>query len=104
LWKILYELKQKKLVRMDIMLMDSTTARRIGTDVGRCEKKGRGIGRNAAGTGTKIHVIMGEKRPLRVHVSGANGRDLRMAYRMPDGLNLKAASDVLRIKAVTMAS
>jgi hypothetical protein len=52
--------------------------------------------------GTKIHVIMGEKRPLRVHVSGANGRDSRMAYRMPDGLNLKAASDVLRIKAVTM--
>jgi transposase len=34
LWKILYELKQKKLVRMDIVFMDSTTARRIGADVG----------------------------------------------------------------------
>jgi hypothetical protein len=67
-------------------------------------KKGRGTGRNAAGTGTKIHVIMGEKRPLRVPVSGANGRDSRIAYRMPDGLNPKAASDVLRIKAVTMTS
>jgi hypothetical protein len=67
-------------------------------------KKGRGIGRNVAGTGTKIHVIMGEKRPLRVHISGANGGDSRMAYRMPDGLNLKAVSDLLRIKATTMTS
>jgi Transposase DDE domain len=57
---------------------------------GDAEKRGRGIGRNVAGTGTKIHVIMGEKRPLRVQVSGANGRDSRMAYRMMDGLNLKA--------------
>jgi hypothetical protein len=40
LCKILYELKQKKLVRMDIVFMDSTTARRIGADVGRCGKKG----------------------------------------------------------------
>jgi hypothetical protein len=45
---------------------------------------------------------MGEKHPLRVQVSGANVHDSRMAYRMMDGLNPKAASDVLRIKAVTM--
>jgi hypothetical protein len=68
------------------------------------EKRGQGIGRNVAGTGTKIHVIMGEKHPLRVHVSGANVHDSRMAYRMMDGLNLKAASDLLRIKATTMTS
>jgi transposase len=54
------------------------------------KKKGQGIGRNVAGMGTKIHVIMGEKRPLRVHVSGAKVHDSRMAYRMMDGLNLKA--------------
>ncbi len=78
---------------MDIVFMDSTTARRIGADVGRCGKKG--VRGNAPGTETKIHVIMGERRPLRVHVSDANGHDSRMAYRMPDGLNLKAANDLL---------
>jgi transposase len=57
---------------------------------GDAKKRGQGIGRNVAGTGTKIHVIMGEKRPLRVPVSGANVHDSRMAYRMMDGLNLKA--------------
>jgi hypothetical protein len=71
---------------------------------GDAEKRGRGIGRNVAGTGTKIHLIMGEKHPLQVHVSGANVHDSRMAYRMMDGLNLKAASDLLRIKATTMTS
>jgi hypothetical protein len=54
--------------------------------------------------GKKIHVIMREKHPLRGNVSGANGRDSQLAYRMPDALNLKAASNLLRTKRMMTTS
>jgi hypothetical protein len=40
LWKILYELKQKKLVRMDIVFMDSTTVKAHRHGLGAMRKKG----------------------------------------------------------------
>jgi transposase len=40
LWKILYELKQKKIVRMDIMFMDSTTVKAHRHGLGASSKKG----------------------------------------------------------------
>jgi hypothetical protein len=104
LWKIFYKLKQRKLVRMDIVFMDSTTvkAHRCGRRARR--KKGGEAGRNVAGTGTEIHVIMGEKRPLRVQVSGATVHDSQMAYRLMDELNLKVVKRFLWIKGVITTS
>ena len=40
LWEILYRLKQKKLVRMDIVFMDSTTVKRHRHGSGAPRKKG----------------------------------------------------------------
>ena len=43
MWRILYELKQKKMVRMDIVFMDSTTVKLHRHGAGAARKKGRKI-------------------------------------------------------------
>jgi hypothetical protein len=53
------------------------------------KKMGQAIGRNMAGKGTKIHVIMAEKHVVRGQVSGLNRHNSQMTYQMMNGLNLK---------------
>lgn len=72
LWNILYELKEKKLIEMDIIFMDSTTIKLHKQGSGAKKKSGdQNIGKNLAGVGTKIHVIMGRENPICVQITGA---------------------------------
>jgi transposase len=76
LWKILDKMKQKKNIEMNIVFMDSTTVKVHRHGMGARKNRGpQSVGKNVAGNGTKIHVIMGKNDPLRVELSGAQTHD-----------------------------
>ena len=57
------------------------------------------IGRNVAGVGTKIHVIMGRKEPICVEITGANANDAKPAIAMLSLLNHRAIERFIGDKA-----
>lgn len=57
------------------------------------------IGKNVAGVGTKIHVIMGRKDPVWVQITGANTNDAKPVTEMLSLLNHKAVNRFIGDKA-----
>ena len=57
------------------------------------------IGKNVAGFGTKIHLIMGRRDPIFVQITGANTSDAKPAVEMLNLLNHKAINRFVGDKA-----
>ena len=57
------------------------------------------IGKNVAGVGTKIHIIMGRKDPIYVQITGANTSDAKPTVEMLSLLNHKAINRFVGDKA-----
>lgn len=85
---------------MDIIFMDSTTIKLHRHGSGAQKKSGdQNIGKNVAGVGTKIHVIMGRKNPVCVQITGANTNDAKPAVEMLTLLNHQAIKRFVGDKA-----
>lgn len=68
--------------------------------VGPKKKSGdQAIGKNVAGKGTKVHVIMGKKDPIYVQITGANTHDAKPAIEMLNLLNHQAINRFVGDKA-----
>jgi transposase len=68
--------------------------------VGLKKKSGdQNIGKDVAGVGTKIHVIMGRKEAICVQITGANTNDAKPAVEMLNLLNHKAIDRFIGDKA-----
>ena len=57
------------------------------------------IGKNVAGVGTKVHLIMGRKEPIYIQITGANTHDAKPALEMLNLLNHKAVNRFIGDKA-----
>lgn len=57
------------------------------------------IGKNVAGVGTKIHIIMGKEEPIYLQITGANTNDAKPALEMLNVLNHKAVNRFVGDKA-----
>jgi hypothetical protein len=65
LWNIFFELKQNKIIEMDVVFMDSTTVKVHRHELGARKKRGpQSISKNVACNGTKIHVILAKDEPI----------------------------------------
>jgi transposase len=96
-WKILTTLKEKKRLEFRIIFMDSTT---VSTDPELPKKRGsQNIGKNVAGKGSKIHIIMGKEDAICVDIIGAQVHDSKKVEEMMNFLNLSEIDRFVADKA-----
>jgi len=73
-WKILNELKQRKLIEFDIIFMDSTTVKLHRHGLGALKKMGKQcISKNVEGKGAKFSIIVVKQGVIQVCITGAHG-------------------------------